>query len=254
MNLTKYIKKLFINDSTEFKDKSLFEIEILKDEIEFIDSKKFLLKNNFFPHHDLTKNWDIAKFIQVVKRTLNLQSNLSILDAGSGSKPVLLQNLRKLSDKINLYAVDRIFKNKKRFDDYNINFFIQDMSATNFENNKFDFIFSLSVIEHGVDIDNFFKEMSRILKNNSYLLITTDYWPEKIDTSNKFPYEKKFGPMKIFSKEEISSLIKIAKKYNFEILGENNLNEKLQKKVCRWERMDEEYTFIYLPFRLNDNF
>tara|TARA_A100001015_G_C14999254_1_gene717639 strand:- start:172 stop:927 length:756 start_codon:yes stop_codon:yes gene_type:complete len=250
MNMINYIKKLF---QTKSSKEIIYEIDILRDKSEYLNAKNYLKSNNFKPHHDDTKNWDIHKFIKLIQNQYNINDNLNILDAGSGSKPVLLENLRKLNKNFQLYAVDRIFKNEKRFIENNINFSIQDMSETNFENKKFDFIFSLSVIEHGVILESFFKEMSRILKKNSYLLITTDYWPEKIDTSDKFPYDKKFGPMKIFSKNEIKNIINLAKKYNFEILGENTLDEKLFNKVCRWERMDEEYTFIYLPFKLNDN-
>ena len=41
---------------------------------------------------------------------------------------------------------------------------IQDLEKTNFQSNMFDYITSLSVIEHGVNIQNYFKEMNRILK------------------------------------------------------------------------------------------
>ena len=44
----------------------------------------------------------------------------------------------------------------------------------------FDYVTSLSVIEHGVNIEKYFREMSRIIKSNGYLLTSTDYWPDKL--------------------------------------------------------------------------
>ena len=55
---------------------------------------------------------------------------------------------------------------------------IQDLEKTGFQNNTFDFVTSLSVIEHGINIENYFKEMNRILKKEGLLLTSTDYWPD----------------------------------------------------------------------------
>ncbi len=49
----------------------------------------------------------------------------------------------------------------------------------------FDYITSLSVIEHGVNIENYFKEMNRVLKKGGMLLTSTDYWYDKINNSAK---------------------------------------------------------------------
>lgn len=57
---------------------------------------------------------------------------------------------------------------------------IQDLEKTNFKNNMFDYITSLSVIEHGVNIQNYFKEMNRILKKGAVFLTASDYWPDKL--------------------------------------------------------------------------
>ena len=56
---------------------------------------------------------------------------------------------------------------------------VQDLEKTNFNDNMFDF-YIVVVIEHGVNIQNYFKEMNRILKKDGILLTSTDYWPDKI--------------------------------------------------------------------------
>ena len=64
-------------------------------------------------------------------------------------------------------------------EDQTFNISVQDLEKTNFKDNMFDFITSLSVIEHGVNIQNYFREMNRILKKDGMLLTSTDYWPER---------------------------------------------------------------------------
>ena len=55
---------------------------------------------------------------------------------------------------------------------------IQDLEKTEFQNNTFDSVTSLSVIEHGISTQNYFKEMNRITKRRGLLLTSTDYWPD----------------------------------------------------------------------------
>ncbi len=45
-----------------------------------------------------------------------------------------------------------------------LNLSIQNLEATNYQNNMFDFVTSLSVIEHGVDIEKYFIEMNGFSK------------------------------------------------------------------------------------------
>ena len=59
------------------------------------------------------------------------------------------------------------------------------------------------VIEHGVDVHAYLKEMSRLLKPDGYILTSTDYWHEPIDTKGLYPYGKALGEMKVFTREDI---------------------------------------------------
>ena len=60
----------------------------------------------------------------------------------------------------------------------------------------------LSVVEHGVDLEAYFREMSRVLRPGGLLLSSTDYWETKIETVGKEAYG---GPVHIFCREEIES-------------------------------------------------
>jgi 2-polyprenyl-3-methyl-5-hydroxy-6-metoxy-1,4-benzoquinol methylase len=57
---------------------------------------------------------------------------------------------------------------------------IQDLEKTEYQNTTSDFVTSLSVIEHGINIQNYFKEMNRIIKKDGLLLTSTDYWPDNM--------------------------------------------------------------------------
>jgi len=67
----------------------------------------------------------------------------------------------------------------------------------------FDYITSLSVIEHGVNIQNYFKEMNRILKKGGVLLTSSDYWPDKLVNKIIDKDIRKMSRNNVFSKEEI---------------------------------------------------
>jgi ubiquinone/menaquinone biosynthesis C-methylase UbiE len=117
-----------------------------------------------------------------------------------------------------------------------------DITNTNFKNNFFDVAACISVIEHGIDLNQFFKEVYRIMKVNGILFITTDYWEEKIITNNSIkPFELDW---KIFSKQEIENLINLAY-YGFSLLNKTNIPKCVDKCVY-WNC--QEYTFINIIF------
>ncbi len=114
--------------------------------------------------------------------------NSFILDIGCNGSPILLM-LKNLGFK-NLYGCDlfldalcnpQIEKNEPE----QLYLSIQNLENTNYRNAMFDYITSLSVVEHGINIENYFKEMNRILKKGGMLLTSTDYWHDKIDNSTK---------------------------------------------------------------------
>ena len=71
---------------------------------------------------------------------------------------------------------------------------------TRFDPETFDVVTCLSVVEHGVDLDGYFREAARILKPGGALVTSTDYYPDPIDTAGKHAYGV---PVKIFNRAEI---------------------------------------------------
>jgi ubiquinone/menaquinone biosynthesis C-methylase UbiE len=116
-----------------------------------------------------------------------------------------------------------------------------DCTKTDFEDDYFSFISCLSVIEHGVNVEDFLKESSRILRPNGHLFISTDYWQDPIDTRNQTAFG---APVKVFTSIEILELVEAAKKYNLELTSDVELI--CDQRVVNWIGMD--YTFINLLF------
>jgi 2-polyprenyl-3-methyl-5-hydroxy-6-metoxy-1,4-benzoquinol methylase len=104
-----------------------------------------------------------------------------------------------------------------------------------FHKDFFDIIICLSVIEHNVNIEQFFIEMYRILKPKGILYLSTDYWEEKIFTRDR---------NKIFSKTEIKSMLDFAEKTGFKV---NKDIPKCKDKVVYAN--DEMYTFLSVYFK-----
>jgi ubiquinone/menaquinone biosynthesis C-methylase UbiE len=99
-------------------------------------------------------------------------------------------------------------------------------------------ITSLSVIEHGVDIDGFFNEMYRLLGKNGLLYVSTDFWSKKIETKRK--------DWVIFSKKEINDIVEVAEKKGFKLLGHKHLPN-ITNKIVIFQGL--EFTFISMIFK-----
>lgn len=76
-----------------------------------------------------------------------------------------------------------------------------------FEDEYFDSIFSSEVLEHVVNIDEILRELYRVLKKNSYMLITVPFiWDE-----HEVPYD--------FSRFTSYGIISLFEKHNFKVIN-----------------------------------
>ena len=109
----------------------------------------------------------------------------------------------------------------------------------------FNYVTSLSVIEHSVNIEKYFREMSRIIKGNGYLLTSTDYWPDKL--VNYKNVLSKGTPDNIFSRDEIENLVVIAEKNGLKLI--EPIDFEYKDKVVRWNSIGLDFTFIFFAMR-----
>lgn len=185
-------------------------------------------------HPQAPKNWDsLAALDCILKRT---NRTAHILDAGAVLFSVILPWL-SLYGYRHLKGINLVFDRLVRRGP--IGYEYGDITQTRFRKNTFDAITCLSVIEHGVNLEAYFKEMSRILKPNGILSTSTDYYVYSINVKGQMAYGV---PIHIFSKDEIIAALSIAREFDLELTDAINLD--CQKKVVRWKELDLDYTFL----------
>ena len=182
-----------------------------------------VIKLQDFPgplHHQSQKNWDLFCFLKTIEQ--NIEKTMNILDVGATGSPVLEALLSRGYS--NLYGIDlriglrekftRIFMNAVHRRDLRIltgyspiKLKQGDLCHSGYPDNWFSAITSLSVVEHGVQLELYFKEMYRILKPGGILLTSTDFWSTKLETGNLMVCG---APMKIFTPAEIKQALLIA--------------------------------------------
>jgi 2-polyprenyl-3-methyl-5-hydroxy-6-metoxy-1,4-benzoquinol methylase len=214
-----------------------------------------------FRHPDRVKSWDTYKMVDIINKADRVSL---ILDVGCNCSPIM--SMLKILGFKNLYGCD-LFPSIMHYtsmegdyslntliteicEDQTFNISVQDLEKTNFKDNMFDFITSLSVIEHGVNIQNYFREMNRILKKDGMLLTSTDYWPDKIVNGVKTRVNPRHKPDNIFSTEEIeTNIIKTAEQYGL-VLTEL-IDFTYEDKVVHWDTTGLDYTFIFFALKKN---
>ena len=234
---------------------------VLKNIFEVTEAERGLQNLRLFRHHWPIKSWDTYKMVKMISYA---KRNSYILDVGCYESPILPM-LKRLGF-INLYGCDLVLKSDhnpnftnssslehqedyepiaEMYNDKSYQLTIQNLEATNYREQIFDYVTSLSVIEHGVNVENYFREMSRIIKNNGYLLTSTDYWPDKL-VNNKSVLSKS-TPDTIFSRDEIENLIEIADKNGFKLI--EPIDFEYKDKVVRWNSIGLDFTFIFFAMR-----
>jgi SAM-dependent methyltransferase len=190
-------------------------------------------------HRDDEKNWDhLAAVTTILDRT---DRSARILDAGAEMYSNVLPALFLYGYR-ELYGINLSFTAPTRRGP--IRYLPGDLTHTPFPGNHFDAITCLSVIEHGVPLESYFREMYRILKPNGLLITSTDYYPSPIDTRGQFAHGT---PIKIFSQPEIQAALGMARSVGFELTGEVDLE--CDEKPIHWEPFDLEYTFVLFTLR-----
>lgn len=185
-------------------------------------------------HVDGPKNWDSLIALQQILKSQDRSER--ILDAGAEVYSVILPWLYLYGYR-NLIGINLTFQKPDRRGQIQYEF--GDITDTRFESASFGAITCLSVIEHGVNQEAYFREASRLLKPGGLLFTSTDYYPERIDTRGKEAYG---GPVVIFSRQDVEAMLEIAGRFGLYPVDTVDLD--CQEKPVRWERLDLDYSFI----------
>lgn len=191
--------------------------------------------------NDLPKNWDSLAALDCI--LANTKPKGKILDAGAELYSMILPWLFLFGYR-DLEGINLVFDKNKPVRRGPITYKYGDITRTSYNSNTFDAITCLSVIEHGVAVRDYFREMSRILKPGGMLITSTDYWQMPVDTRG----QKVYGvPVHVFTKDEITSFLDIARSFDLILTGPLTLS--CSDKVVHWDMVDLDYTFIVFTLR-----
>ncbi len=196
-------------------------------------------------HHDAQKNWDTLKCIAYVKSLDDPDS--PVLDAGAGVRVVALRWLHQLGYR-ELYGCDlKPTVVKPAYASLGFKMSAQELTGTNYDTGFFQAVTCISVIEHGVELAGFAREMARIIRPGGLLLVSTDYWSEPIDCSGIFPYGADAPEMKILTPADIEGFVADCRSAGLDLC--EPLQLQVTDRAIRWERTDRDYTFMFMAFR-----
>jgi SAM-dependent methyltransferase len=186
------------------------------------------------PLADAPKTWDtLAALNEVVTRT---GPDATVLDAGaeiySRFLPWLyLYGYRKL------FGINLIFEGTKQQGP--IRYEQGDITKTRFDAATFDAVACLSVVEHGVDLEAYFREMFRILKPGGVLVTSTDYFETPTDTRGLVAYGT---PIRVFTRADIEEAVRIAERCGLKLTGPLELRS--EDRIVTWAQYDLKYSFV----------
>jgi SAM-dependent methyltransferase len=188
-------------------------------------------------HLTRQKNWDQWLLAECLS---HLDRQCPIIDLGCGDC-CTLEFLAALGFQ-QLHGIDLTIQQPSSDRPYQL--YQGDLTATPFPDQMFDFAVSISVVEHGVDLNRFFQETYRILKPNGSLFITTDYWQQKIQVDASI---KPFGLFwSIFSSAEVQAMLNFAQQHGF-VLESNLEIPPCVERTVHW--YEQQYTFIAIELK-----
>jgi SAM-dependent methyltransferase len=189
-------------------------------------------------HHDRQKNWDALGALATIVR--RVPRDAPVLDAGSARYSSALPWLRLYSftdlTGINIEFSGTTWRDGVRFE-------YGDVAATGFPTSHFGAVTCLSVIEHGVPVEEFLREMSRILRPGGLLVLSTDFDADPPDTTGLTAYGQ---PVHIYSPPEIDQLVAMAARHHLRLPDPPELTH--PERPVTWRRYGLRYTFIRLTF------
>ena len=203
--------------------------------------KRFACKigvSNAIDVGDELKSWDVLKTVQFIENSLSRSA--AILDIGAFASELhcILYNLHYS----NLVGIDLNPNVKKMPYADSVRYEVSDFMHTSFENESFDAITAISVIEHGFNSGLLLRELSRLLRPGGYFIASFDYWPEKVDTNGISIFGMNW---RIFSAQEVNTFLQEAAEYDLVPWGDIDLAGSDRAISCG----NKDYTFAWLALQ-----
>jgi SAM-dependent methyltransferase len=206
----------------------------LKNRAEWLAAYENARKLHVPLHRGPEKNWDhLAAVSTILART---SPSACILDAGGEFYSNVLPALFVYGYR-NLHGINLSFTDPARRGP--IRYLPGDITHAPFPDEFFDAITCLSVVEHGVPLERYFREMYRLLKPGGVLITSTDYFPTPIDTKGMLAHG---APVQIFSKPEVQAAISLAQ--GIGLMPIEELDLECTETPIRWDAYGLAYTFV----------
>jgi len=151
------------------------------------------------------KTWDVQRSLDAF--VARLDPSEPILDVGCFACD-MLPALDRLGY-TNLFGIDLNPAVLQMPNADAINYTVGDLLSTPWPDGHFAGISAISVIEHGVPDDELCREVSRLLRPGGIFVFTTDYWPQKIITTERM-FDRDW---RIFDVTEIEALVAVAQRH-----------------------------------------
>jgi SAM-dependent methyltransferase len=203
--------------------------------------RDWLLLRRAIPVGELNKSWDVLKTVQTLED--HLDRDAPILDLGAYASEVLCS--LHLAGFRNLTGIDLNPGIHSMPYSPPVRYITGDMMRTPLADESISAITAISAIEHGFSLQALFQEVSRLLKPGGLFVASTDYWPEKIDTSGIQMYEMNWT---IFSKAELEEVFRTAAAYGLLPLGDCDYEVNEPAIECAGKR----YTFAWFALQKRD--
>jgi SAM-dependent methyltransferase len=182
------------------------------------------------------KTWDVQRALAAFETRLEMSD--PVLDLGSFACDMLpVMKRRGFTD---LAGIDLNPAVREMPYADTIDYRVGDLMATPWPDAHFGGISAISVIEHGVPDEELCREVSRLLRPGGVFIFTTDYWPQKIVTTERiFDLD-----WRIFDSAEIEALLEVAAGYDLHPVGEPaEAIRSVADPVIHFS--GESYTFLY---------
>ena len=125
-------------------------------------------KEFYINHKDISRDF-IKKFLSQFKDKL-------VLDAGCGfGKDILTYEKAKAKEVFGIDSSKLMVSETKKIVSHPERIFIKDMENTSFPDKSFDIIVTRYALHYLKNVDNFYKEAFRILKDGGMLIVVTDH-------------------------------------------------------------------------------
>jgi SAM-dependent methyltransferase len=190
------------------------------------------------PPPEWSKAWDLEKTIAWIESSAPKDAN--VLDLGAFNSAMIPALVRL--GYTNIVGIDLNPRVRYGPGREAVRYIVADFHETGLNDGSCDIVTAISTIEHGWQGDGLFSEVSRLLKPGGLFIASTDYWPDKIDTSGVMA----FGlPWSIFSEEEMRGLISMAAIHH--LLPVGILDFDAAEPVISWS--GRTYTFAHLVLK-----